>query len=239
MCGYSTMDVDALLFDVGGTVFDWRTAVMDALQRAESDGLRKTDLERFGEYWRKRSLVEAQDMADAMVPRRPFDAVLAHSLDQTLSDLGIFRISETDRKMLLAAWEYMPAWPRVPGALARLREKYFVAPHTILSLRVAAFSSRNAGLTWDAIISCDALGATKPDPGRYTGALTVIGRPGPRVCFVAAHPSDLRAARAHGMKTAYVVARLHDYGDDYEDTGFASEFDVVADDFNDLADRLT
>ena len=40
------------------------------------------------------------------------------------------------------------------------------------------------------------------------------------------------------MKTAYVVARLRDYGDDYEDTGFAEEFDIVARDFTDLADRF-
>ena len=40
------------------------------------------------------------------------------------------------------------------------------------------------------------------------------------------------------MRTAYVVARLHDYGDDYEDRGFASEFDFVAEDFTHLADLM-
>ncbi len=40
------------------------------------------------------------------------------------------------------------------------------------------------------------------------------------------------------MKTAYIVAQLHDYGDDYEDTGFAAEFDLVAEDFTHLADLL-
>ena len=40
------------------------------------------------------------------------------------------------------------------------------------------------------------------------------------------------------MKTAYVVAQLEDYGDDYRDTGFSKEFDVVADNFEDLANKL-
>jgi len=159
-------------------------------------------------------------------------------LDKTCVDLGVAGLSDDDRQTLLRAWEAMPVWPEVRDGIARLRRKFFVAPHTILSLRTAAFSSKNAGVTWDAIVSCDALRAMKDNPESYARALSAIGRSGEQVCFVAAHPNDLRAARAHGMKTAYVVARLHDYGDDYEDTGFAQEFDIVADDFAHLADLM-
>ena len=132
----------------------------------------------------------------------------------------------------------MPVWPEVPGAFARLRERFFIAPHTVLGLAPVAFSSKAAGLVWDAIITCSALGATKTNPESYARALQVIGRDAERVCFVAAHPIDLRSAAEHGMRTAYTVARLHDYGDDYEDTGFDREFDLVAADFAELADKL-
>jgi len=232
------MNVEVLLFDVGGTVFDWRTAVIDALHATQSPALQATDREAFGLLWRKRSLIEIGAIAELSAPWRPFDAVLESALDRTLSDLGISGIPARDKATLLEAWERMPAWPEVSEALVRLRERYFVAPHTILSLRIAAFSSRAAGLTWDAILSCDALGAMKANPQSYVRALAAIGRPATKACYVAAHPSDLRAARAQGMKTAYVVARLHDFGDDYRDTGFAQEFDVVADDFADLAARM-
>lgn len=232
-------DVEALLFDVGGTVFDWRSAVIDALSRTQSPALRAADREAFGLRWRELSLIEVGAIADLSAPWRPFDAVLESSLDRTLADRGIAEVPARDRDTLLGAWERMPVWPEVPEALARLRARYFVAPHTILSLRVAAFSSRAAGLSWDAVLSCDALGAMKPNPQSYARALAAIGRPAARVCYVAAHPGDLRAARAQGMKTAYVVARLHDFGDDYRDTGFAQEFDVVAEDFADLAARIT
>ena len=56
--------------------------------------------------------------------------------------------------------------------------------------------------------------------------------------FVASHPGDLRAAKCHGMRTAYVVARLEDYGDDYTDRGFSNEFDIVVESFDALADTL-
>lgn len=56
--------------------------------------------------------------------------------------------------------------------------------------------------------------------------------------MVASHPSDLRAAMAAGYRSAYVVPRLEDPGDDYTDTGFAKEFDAVAEDFADLVKKL-
>ena len=233
------MDVDVLLFDVGGTVFDWRTAISQTVSSARADELRALDAEAFSTAWREQSMIECYEIAEHERPWRPFDAWLKTSLDVVLRRFGVADISEDDRAWLCAGWSRMPVWPEVPAAFARLRERFFIAPHTVLGLAPVAFSSKAAGLTWDAIISCDALGATKTDPESYTRALEVIGREPSRVCFVAAHPRDLRGAAEHGMRTAYTVARLHDVGDDYEDTGFADEFDVVAADFAELADLLT
>lgn len=232
------MEVEAVLLDVGGTVFDWKAAILSALNQNKPQSFRNIDPNDFGAQWRKQSLIEVEAIADETSSWRPFDPVLESSLDKTFDNLGIDGVSDRDRQMLLKAWEEMPVWPEVPGGIERLHRRYFVAPHTILSLRVAAFSSKKAGVTWDAIVSCDALGATKLNSQSYARALVTIGRPAEKVCFVAAHPSDLRAAQAHGMKTAYVVARLHDYGDAYEDTGFADEFDLVAENFTHLAELM-
>ncbi len=232
------MDVEALLFDVGGTVFDWRTAVIDALGAVASAKLRARDSGEFAEEWRKRSLMAVDAVAWRETPWRAFDQILEDALDQTLAMFDIEDLSPEDRAHLLAAWERMPAWDEAPGGLARLRSRYFLAPLTILSLRTAAHSSRRAGIVWDAIVSCDAIGAMKPDPASYVGGLAAIGRPGDKVMFVAAHPGDLRAAAQHGMRTAFLKPRLEDWGDDYTDTGFANEFDIVAEDFADLAGIL-
>ena len=40
------------------------------------------------------------------------------------------------------------------------------------------------------------------------------------------------------MRTAYVIAQLHDYGDRYDEGGYAEEFDLIADDFEDLVAQL-
>ena len=233
------MDVDVLLFDVGGTVFDWHTAICESVSSAPNPELRALDADAFSTAWREQSMIECYEIAERQKPWRPFDAWLTTSLDLVLHQFGADGISRDDRARLRDGWSRMPVWPEVAESIERLRERFFVAPHTVLGLAPVAFSSKAAGLTWDAIISCDGLGATKTDPESYARALQVIGRDPASVCFVAAHPRDLRSAAEHGMRTAYTVARLHDYGDDYDDTGADLEFDVVTADLAELADELT
>ena len=56
--------------------------------------------------------------------------------------------------------------------------------------------------------------------------------------LVAAHPSDLRAARSAGLMTGY-VARPLEYGPDQRPHRVDDdEFDVTATDFIDLAEQL-
>ena len=114
-----------------------------------------------------------------------------------------------------------------------------VAPLTILSWSMAAGSSRKNGINWDSILSCDILGIYKPDPRCYSRAAEIVDSVPADIMMVASHPSDLRAAIKAGYRSAYVVPRLEDPGDDYTDTGFAEEFDIVASDFQDLARQLT
>jgi 2-haloacid dehalogenase len=60
-----------------------------------------------------------------------------------------------------------------------------------------------------------------------------------QLMLVAAHPGDLRAARAAGLKKAY-VARPLEYGPSQRPHRFEDdEFDVTATDFLDLADQLS
>lgn len=231
-------NVDVLLFDLGGTVFDWQTAIVDAFKLVDANGESGIDPLEFAQAWRKQSLIRLESIANGESPWRPFDQILQTTLDTTLLAMGAAAMSLLDRVQLIAAWDAMPAWPGVAESLQRLRKRYFIAPHTILSLRATAYSSKAAGIDWDAIISCDALQSVKLDPESYRLALLTLGKSAEQVCFVASHPSDLRAAQRLGMRTAYVVARLEDYGDRYDESGYDEEFDLVAEDFTELADKL-
>lgn len=178
------------------------------------------------------------DIAAERVPWRPFDDFVDVALTDTLHEHQTGPISGSDRLTLASSWRRMPVWPEVVHSLRRLRARYVVAPHTILSLAAVAHSSKTAGVCWDAIISCDALRVTKTNPRSYLQGAQMIGFSADRIGYEAAHVSDLKVVRGLGMRTAYVQSRLDEYGEEPFGRDESNEFDVVASDYSDLADRL-
>lgn len=233
------MSTKVLIFDIGGTVFDWNTAITDTLQRfAPIEHMSDEDRRRFALACRARFLSTGAAVVRGEEPWMTADEILARVIDDVSRDAGMPWLDAEARAELALSWRRMPAWPGAREAIASLRKRYIVAPLTILSWSMAVGSSRLNGINWDSILSCDILGIYKPDPRCYSRAAEIVDCAPHDIVMVASHPSDLRAAMACGYRSAYVVPSLEDPGDDYVDTGFAKEFDYVARDFTDLAARL-
>ena len=234
------MDVCALIFDIGGSVFDWQTAVLEALDRALAPEQRSTiDAKQFAYDVRDGFLSLNMAVMRGEGGWMTSDQMLAAVMQDLCTRNGLDDLAPEKVDILAKAWRTMPAWPGAREGIAALRRKYIAAPLTILSWPMAVGSSRRNGIEWDSILSCDVLGIYKPDPRVYARAAEIIDcRPG-QLMMVAVHPSDLRAAMKAGYRTAYVAPQLGDPGEDYTDTGFAREFDVVAEDFIDLAAQLS
>ena len=98
--------------------------------------------------------------------------------------------------------------------------------------------AKHAGLPWDCILSAEVFRHYKPDPESYLGAADALGLTPAQVMMVAAHKSDLRAAKACGLKTAF-VRRPKEHGPNASvDLAADRAFDVNADDFLDLARQV-
>jgi 2-haloacid dehalogenase len=220
-------------------VFDWLSAVTNALDAVAAGrkpssfdpngfavAVRAGFLDLYGQVYRGE---RGWMTADAI-----YQAVLA----ELQAPHGLTDLAPADQARLDGAWRTMPAWPDAPAGITALRRRYVVAPLTILSWPMAVGSSRASSIAWDGILSCDLLGVYKPDPRCFARAAEIMGCAPAEIMQVAAHPSDLRAARAAGFRTTYVLPKLLDPGEDYRDTGFAAEFDVVAEDFGMLASTL-
>lgn len=233
-----TQNVECLLFDVGGSVFDWETAIVDAVAKLSSSSFNDADSQVFAATWRRRSMVRMYDVAADRVSWRPFDDFADDALTDALDEHALGPLSSADRTELHRAWRTMPAWPEIRPSLERLRTRHVVAPHSVLSLAAVAQSSKFSGLTWDAIVSCDALGVTKTNPQSYVRAAETVGFDPEQICYVAAHASDLNVAQTLGFRTAYVQSRLDEYGEVPVNSDTVAAFDVVADDYADLADQL-
>lgn len=232
-------DVRTLIFDIGGTVFDWSTAMIEALSEILPEDLAPSvDKPAFSMACRAKFLALNSAVMMGTEPRQTSDQMLARVVAEVSRDTGLGELSMAGLATLGRAWRSMPAWAGAPEAIARLRNKYVVAPLTILSCTMAVGSSRRNGIDWDLILSCDMLGVYKPDPRCYSLAAELLCNSPAEIMMVAAHPSDLRAAIASGYRSAYILPRLEDPGEDYADARYVEEFDIVARDFRDLANKL-
>lgn len=230
--------VRALAFDVGGTVFDWQGATRAAVGALAAErGADDLDVPAFCLRWRRDMFRRLAEVRAGELPWANADDLHRAVLDPLADDHPELRLDDDDKEGLTAVWHEMDAWPDFGPALPRLRSAYTVAVLTVLSLSIALDCSKRNDLWWDAILSCELLGAYKPDLAAYRRGAEVLGFEPEQVMMVASHPGDLRAAMAAGFRTAFVLPRHDEPGG--ADDGDPDDFDVVATDFTDLADRLT
>lgn len=98
--------------------------------------------------------------------------------------------------------------------------------------------AKRAGLPWDLILSAEVFKAYKPDRESYLGVAEVYDVAPEKIMLVAAHRSDLDAARKFGLKTAYVERPVEFGADQIKEVTADGRSDIHARDFNDLADQL-
>jgi len=98
--------------------------------------------------------------------------------------------------------------------------------------------ARRAGLSWDAILGAEVARAYKPLPAAYLTTVEMLGVAPAEALMVAAHNSDLKAAAACGLRTAFVPRPAEHGPGQATDLNPAGPWDVVARDFLDLAGQL-
>lgn len=98
--------------------------------------------------------------------------------------------------------------------------------------------AKHAGLPWDAILGAEVAHAYKPSPEAYLHTADLLALPPASCMMVAAHNADLQAARACGFRTAFVARPMEHGPNQLHDRRAEHDFDLIADDFLDLADKL-
>ena len=226
--------IKALVFDVGGSVFDWQTATRRAVREiADARGV-DVDDGSFTMTWRRRMFQELAKVRSGQLPWQNADRLHRTILDELAEAYPQLELSDADRDDLNRAWHRMGVWDDVPDALKRLREHYIVSILTVLSLSIVVDSSRHAGIDWDAYLSCEFLGVYKPDAEAYRTAAHLLGAEPRETMMVAVHPGDLLAAQRAGLRTGYVKPKLWEPGAD----GPTDSFDLSAEDYGEFARKL-
>jgi len=231
----ATPPVGALLFDVFGTVVDWRGSVIRAGESLSERTGRSVDWPAFADRWRLEGyLAPIGRIVRGAEPWRDVDALLDAQFDLQAAEAGLLDVASAELAPLRRIWHHLDPWPDAVGGIRRLRTAYVVAPLSNGGFAMLTTMAKRADLGWDCIISTELFRAYKPDPAAYRGGAALVGLPPEQVMLVAAHPGDLRAAQRAGLRAAYVPRPL-----EWGPSAPAPEdpdpsFDVVAEDFDAL-----
>lgn len=234
-------NVRALVFDVFGTVVDWRSGVArEAAPFLARHGAGAADPLVFADAWRRRY---APSMEEVRSGRRPFtrlDVLHRENLEAVLPEFGIDpqRLPAAELDQLNLAWHRLDPWPDSVAGLTRLKAGYIIAPLSNGNVILMIDMAKRAGLPWDAILGAEVAQAYKPMPQAYLRTAEILALQPEQVCLVAAHNGDLAAARKCGLRTAF-VARPAEHGPGQTSDLVAEQaWDLVATDFGDLASQL-
>ena len=229
----------ALLFDVFGTVVDWRAGVTREVETAFSDHGIDADAASFADSWRGKYQPAMEKIRSGRRGYVALDILHLENLDATLADFGLDdRIAPGARAELNRAWEKLPPWPdSVPG-LTRLKSRYAIAPCSNGSIALMTWLARYGGLPWDVILGAEIARAYKPQPETYLASASALGLAPAEVMMVAAHNGDLVAARVAGLKTGFLPRPLEHGPEQTTDLEPSSDWDVIAADLIDLAGKL-
>jgi len=234
------VDIRACLFDVFGTVVDWRISVSrDLAAFAQQRSLPAIDWLEFAVEWRK---LYQPSMEEVRAGRRAWtvlDVLHRESLLALLERYRVKGLSDADVDHMNRAWHRLDPWPDVVEGLARLKRKRIIAPCSNGNIALMVNLARRAGLPWDCILGAETARAYKPMPEAYLASCRQLALPPAHVMMVAAHNGDLKAAKAQGLATAFVPRpREHGPGQTTDLAADPACVDVFAQDFIDLAAKL-
>jgi 2-haloacid dehalogenase len=231
------MVLRALAFDVFGTVVDWRGSIIGELEMfGERHGLAE-DWPAFADAWRAGYAPAMDRVRRGDLPWLKIDALHRLILDELLDRAGI-AVPNDDAAELNRAWHRLDPWPDSVAGLTRLKQRHVITTLSNGNVSLLTNMAKRAGLPWDCVISAELFHHYKPDREAYLGCASLLDVGPAELMLVACHPSDLRAARDAGLRTAY-VARPLEWGPDREPHDVSADgFEYIATDLLDLAEQL-
>jgi 2-haloacid dehalogenase len=229
----SAPPVRALCFDIFGTVVDWFGSISAELVCI---GL-PVDAADFTLAWRAGYPLAMADVRSGRLPWTSIDGLHRRILDGLLAERGI-SLPEAEAAQLNRVWHRLHPWPDSVAGLQRLKARFTISTLSNGNLSLLVAMAKFGGLPWDAVLSAELFQHYKPDPEVYLGAARLLDVAPGELMMVAAHPSDLRAAAACGLRTAYVRRPLERGPGGAMEPSTLGEFDIDCDSIIELAATL-
>jgi 2-haloacid dehalogenase len=231
------MAVQALFFDVFGTLADWRSGVAREAQKILGPLGHKLDWLAFADAWRGEYQPAMEEIRSRRQPFCLLDVLHRRNLETILPRFKIAGMSDDALKGLNLAWHRLDAWPDSSPGLARLKRKCLLAPVSNGNISLMVDLARRNSFPWDAILGAEIAGDFKPKPRVYLAACEAFDLAPADCMMVAAHSNDLAQAGKCGLRSAH-IARSNEHGPGRGEAAPNVPVDYAAADLNDLAAKL-
>ena len=229
--------LNALLFDVFGTLVDWRSSIAREAEATLAPRGVAVDWLAFADAWRDQYQPAMDDVRSGRLPFSKLDALHRRNLDVILNAFALDDVDEATRAHLNLAWHRLDAWPDVRPGLDRLRARFRLAPCSNGNISLMIDLARRNGFAWDAILGAELARDYKPKPIVYLAAVEALDCAPDEVMMVAAHPPDLAAAAHVGLRTAF-IERPNEFGPGRGDRLGTATVDHAVTSITALADAL-
>jgi 2-haloacid dehalogenase len=230
--------VKALIFDVFGTVVDWRGSIVEEGSAwGKAKGL-TIDWTRFADRWRAGYAPAMDKVRKGELPWTNLDGLHRMLLEDLLKEFRIEGLSEEEKENWNRVWHRLRPWPDSVAGLTRLKRRYTVAPCSNGNVALLNDMAKHSGLPWDLILGAELARHYKPDREVYLTSVSLLGLKPEEVMMCAAHSGDLNAARGFGLRTGF-IHRPKEYGPTRKaDSAKPGDFDVVSESMLDLAAKM-
>ena len=238
------LKVKALLFDVFGTVVDWRSGIANEVKKIANKNKIVINPNDFADVWRAEYQPAMEEIRKGNRSFTILDILHMENLKKISSRFGLDKLSSDDFDLLVKAWHRLPGWPDSSEGLNKLKTKFIIATQSNGNIALMVNMAKYSNLNWDVILGAEVVGHYKPEPEAYLKACRALHLNPEECMMVAAHDDDLKAASLQGMKTGY-VHRPYEYGKDklfdiseVNDYKGDRGWDFISKDLNDLAYQL-
>jgi 2-haloacid dehalogenase len=230
-----TGEIEALTFDVFGTVANWRGTIV-------AEGSRIGAMRSIVADWNALAELYSQSFSGALgrvnsgeSPWSDLEILLRQAFDELVPRFGLFGLSRSDRDDLGSIWARLRPWPDAVAGFKRLHGHFRLVALSNANQTMLASLARSTNLPWDTLFSAELAGVSKPDPRVYRMALAELKMPAQSVLMVASHAFDLNAAHTEGFKTA-LIQRPTEPGSSPSELDHSAY--LVVDDLEELSEKL-
>ncbi len=236
---FDVSQVKALVFDVFGTVVDWRSSITrEVAAVGERIGVRG-DWEQFADRWRAGYSEGTRDVREGKRAWMTADEMHRERLDILLSEFGMNGLSEDETDHMNRAWHRLDPWSDAVEGLTRLKSNYVIGTLSNGNIGLLVNMAKHGGLPWDVVLSGQNAGTYKPDPKVYLTAAALLGLEPHEVMMTAAHLGDLHGGAAAGLCTGF-IARPDEFGAGSEKAELKADesIDVGASNYIEFAKKM-